>query len=52
MKLRPQNYFEFGNFLLAKKSFRSYTAMLAAAMKICNGFMDAPSLWVQLSGSQ
>lgn len=39
MKLRPQNYFEFGNFLLAKKSFRSYTAMLAAAMKICNGFM-------------
>ena len=39
MKLRPQNYFEFGNFLLAKKSFRSYSAMLAAAMKICNGFM-------------
>lgn len=39
MQLRPQNYFEFGNFLLAKKSFRSYTAMLAAAMKICNGFM-------------
>lgn len=39
MKLRPQNYFEFGNFLLAKKSFKSYTAMLAAAMKICNGFM-------------
>lgn len=39
MKLRPQNYYEFGNFLLAKKSFRSYTAMLAAAMKICNGFM-------------
>ena len=39
MKLRPQNYFEFGNFLLAKKTFRSYSAMLAAAMKICNGFM-------------
>lgn len=39
MKLRPQNYFEFGNFLLAKKSFKSYSAMLAAAMKICNGFM-------------
>ncbi len=39
MKLRPQNYFEFGNFLLAKKSFRSYTAMLTAAMKICKGFM-------------
>ena len=39
MKLRPTNYFEFGNYLLAKKSFSSYTAMLAAAMKICNGFM-------------
>ena len=39
MRLRPNNYFEFGNFLLAKKSFRSYSAMLAAAMKICNGFM-------------
>ena len=39
MKLRPQNYFEFGNFLLAKKTFKSYSAMLAAAMKICNGFM-------------
>lgn len=39
MKLRPQNYFEFGNFLLAKKSFKSFTAMMAAAMKICNGFM-------------
>lgn len=39
MKLRPQNYFEFGNFLLAKKTFRSYSAMLAAALKICNGFM-------------
>lgn len=31
MKLRSQNYFEFGNFLLAKKAFRSYTAMLADA---------------------
>lgn len=39
MKLRPANYFEFGNFLLAKKSFKSYTAMLAAAIKITNGFM-------------
>lgn len=39
MKLRPKGYFEFGNFLLAKKSFRSYSAMLAAALKICNGFM-------------
>lgn len=39
MKLRPNNYYEFGNFLLAKASFKSFTAMLAAAMKICNGFM-------------
>ncbi len=38
MKLRPQNYFEFGSFLLAKKTFKSFNAMLAAAMKICNGF--------------
>ena len=39
MKLRPANYFEFGNFLLAKKNFKSFDAMLAAAMKICEGFM-------------
>ncbi|MEE3415052.1 MAG: serine/threonine-protein kinase [Prevotella sp.] len=39
MKLRPKNYFEFGNYLLAKVSFKSFTAMLAAAMKICDGFM-------------
>lgn len=39
MKLRPGNYFEFGNYLLAKVSFKSFTAMLAAAMKICDGFM-------------
>lgn len=39
MKLRPQNYYEFGNFLLAKVSFKSFKAMLNAAMKICNGFM-------------
>lgn len=39
MALRPQNYFEFGNFLLAKKCFKSFQAMMAAAMKICNGFM-------------
>jgi len=39
MKLRPNNYFEFGNYLLAKVSFKSFTAMLAAAMKICDGFM-------------
>ncbi len=39
MRLRPQNYYEFGNFLLAKVSFKSFSAMLSAAMKICNGFM-------------
>lgn len=39
MKLRPKNYYEFGNFLLAKVSFKSFKAMLNAAMKICNGFM-------------
>ena len=39
MALRPNNYYEFGNFLLAKVTFKSFTALLAAAMKICNGFM-------------
>lgn len=39
MALRPQNYYEFGNFLLAKKSFKSFQAMMAAAMKISDGFM-------------
>lgn len=39
MKLRPSNYFEFGNFLLAKKNFKSFDAMMAAAMKISEGFM-------------
>ena len=39
MELRPQNYYEFGNFLLAKVAFKSFTAMLSAAMKICDGFM-------------
>ena len=39
MNLRPSNYFEFGNFLMAKQRFSSFDAMLNAAMKICNGFM-------------
>lgn len=38
MKLRPNDYFEFGNYLLARKNFQSLDAMLAAAMKICEGF--------------
>lgn len=39
MALRPNNYYEFGYFLLAKVNFRSFSAMMAAAMKICDGFM-------------
>lgn len=39
MKLRPSDYFEFGNYLLARKKFDSLDAMFAAAMKICDGFM-------------
>lgn len=39
MKLRPKDYYEFGNYLLARKNFKSFDAMLAAAMKICDGFM-------------
>lgn len=38
MKLRPQDYYEFGNFLLARARFKSFNAMLSAAMKITNGF--------------
>ena len=39
MKLRPNDYYEFGNYLLAKKQFKSFEALLASAMKICDGFM-------------
>ena len=39
MRLRPNDYFEFGNYLLARKNFKSFNAMMAAAMKICDGFM-------------
>ena len=39
MKLRPQNYYEFGHFLLAKVKFKSFDAIFTAAMKICDGFM-------------
>lgn len=38
MKLRPQGYYEFGQYLLAKRQFGSFEAMLNAAMKICEGF--------------
>lgn len=40
MKLRPNDYHEFGNFLLARVRFNSIEAMLNAAMKICLGFMN------------
>lgn len=39
MRLRPKDYYEFGNYLLARKNFKSFDAMMAAAMKICDGFM-------------
>ena len=38
MKLRPQGYFEFGQYLLARAQFKSVEAMINAAMKICEGF--------------
>lgn len=39
MRLRPNDYYEFGNYLLARQNFKSFDAMFAAAMKICEGFM-------------
>lgn len=39
MKLRPQGYYEFGHYLLARARFKSFDAMVNAAMKICEGFM-------------
>ena len=38
MKLRPQGYYEFGQYLLARARFKSFEAMVNAAMKICEGF--------------
>lgn len=38
MKLRPQGYYEFGHYLLARQQFKSFEAMCNAAMKICEGF--------------
>ena len=38
MKLRPQGYQEFGQYLLARAKFKSFEAMVNAAMKICEGF--------------
>lgn len=36
MKLFPQGYYDFSDFLLAKQKFKSFYAMLNAAMKICD----------------
>ena len=38
MDLRPQGYYEFGQFLLGKQKFGSFLAMTTAAMDICEGF--------------
>lgn len=38
MRLRPQGYYEFGQYLLARKQFKSFEAITNAAMKICEGF--------------
>ena len=38
MKLRPQGYNEFGQYLLARAKFKSLDAIINAAMKICEGF--------------
>lgn len=40
MKLRPEGYFEFGQYLLARAQFKSFDAIVNAAMKICQGFKD------------
>lgn len=38
MPLRPQGYYEFGQFYLARVQFQSFEVLLNAAMKICEGF--------------
>ena len=38
MQLRPKGYYEFGHYLLARVQFKSFEAMVNAAMKICEGF--------------
>lgn len=40
MQLRTPGYYEFGQYLLARKSLSSFEAMLNAAMKICDGFYN------------
>ena len=38
MKLRPAEYKDFSDFLLAKVSFKSLNSMINAALQICDGF--------------
>jgi serine/threonine protein kinase len=38
MHLRPEGYYDFGQFIMAKRQFKDFYAMLNAAMKICIGF--------------
>lgn len=38
MDLRPQGFYEFGQFLLGKQKLGSFLAMTTAAMDICEGF--------------
>jgi serine/threonine protein kinase len=38
MALRPQEYKDFSDFLLAKVSFKYFSTMLTAAIQICEGF--------------
>lgn len=38
MKLRPDGYNDFSDFLLAKINFSSISAIITAALKICKGF--------------
>ena len=40
MPLRPEGYYEFGQFYLARVQFKSFEALLNAAMKICDGFKN------------
>lgn len=38
MDLRPQGFYEFGQFLLGRQKFSSFQAMIIAAIDICEGF--------------
>lgn len=38
MDLRPEGYYEFGQYLLNRQRFGSVFAMIQAAMRICDGF--------------